>query len=302
MLSNTARLFLHSLWDLCTQTDKKELKALGKSATIKQIQAQKDTKAGEKMKADNYIAVFDSGVGGISVLRELVKLMPNEKFLYFGDSANAPYGTRPAQQVRALTLDAAQMLYSRKIKALVVACNTATSVAIEDLRAQYPQCIIIGIEPALKVAVEQCASGRIGVMATPVTLRQEKFQKQLTRFARSSVTCIPAPGVVELIEAGCTEGIQMEQLLTSILAPYRGKLDALVLGCTHYPFVKKSIRKILGKQVMLFDGGAGTARETKRRLECAGLLHSGRGEVLVQNSAQTPALLQLCNDLLNHDL
>ncbi len=130
----------------------------------------------------DYIAVFDSGVGGISVLRELVRLMPNENYLYFGDSANAPYGSRPTEQIRQLTLDAAGMLLARGAKALVVACNTATAAAINTLRETYPDTIIVGIEPALKPAADRFPSGHIGVMATEATLREEKFAHQAERF------------------------------------------------------------------------------------------------------------------------
>ena len=126
-------------------------------------------------KAD-YIAVIDSGVGGISVLRELIQCMPNERFLYFGDSANAPYGTKTAEQVRAMTDATVARLMKRGIKALVVACNTATAVAIAMLREKYPDFIIIGIEPALKPAVQRFPQGAVGIMATPVTLRGEKLR------------------------------------------------------------------------------------------------------------------------------
>ena len=142
---------------------------------------------------NNPIGVFDSGVGGISVLRELVRLMPDEHYLYFGDSANAPYGSRPTEEVRALTLAAADMLLKRGAKALVVACNTATAAAIAELREAYPECIIIGIEPALKMAADRFPQGNIGVMATQVTLREEKFSHQAERFPETNLTLIPAP-------------------------------------------------------------------------------------------------------------
>ena len=185
---------------------------------------------------ESCIAVFDSGVGGISVLRELVKSMPQEKFLYFGDSANAPYGEKSAEAVRDLTEQAAQMLLARDAKALVVACNTATAAAINHLRERYPDTFIIGIEPALKPATDRYPTGRIGIMATQVTLQEEKLAHQLERFPEARVERIPAPGLVELIESGHTDGPEVEALLSNILAPYVGKLDALVLGCTHYPF------------------------------------------------------------------
>lgn len=246
----------------------------------------------------DYIAVFDSGVGGISVLKELVRLMPQENYLYFGDSANAPYGDRPTEQVRSLTLAAAEQLLERGIKALVIACNTATSAAVQILRDTYPELIVIGIEPALKVAVDRFPQGKIGVMATQVTLREEKFAHQLERFPEASVSLIPAPGLVELVEAGGGDTPAATQLLEPILMPYKDKLDALVLGCTHYPFASGAIKKILGEKTVLLDGGAGTARQTKRCLEQAGLLGDGPGSVQIENSSHDRKLIRLCMELL----
>ena len=247
----------------------------------------------------DYIGVFDSGVGGISVLRELVKLMPEENYLYFGDSANAPYGSRTTQEVRKLTLEKVEYLYSRGMKALVVACNTATSAAINILRETYPELIVIGIEPALKVAADRYPEGHIGVMATPVTLSEEKFNNQLTRFPGIRAEKIPISGLVEQIEAGIVDTEQTRKLLLDQLAPYAGKLDAVVLGCTHYPFVKKTISEILGEKTQLLDGGEGTARETQRRLAQAGLLNTGAGSVQMENSLGTQEILRLSMDLLN---
>ena len=244
------------------------------------------------------IAVFDSGVGGISVLRELVKLMPKEQYLYFGDSANAPYGDKTTRQVRLLTLDAARMLLQRGAKALVVACNTATAAAIDVLRETYPDTIIIGIEPALKMGADRFPSGRIGVMATQVTLREEKFLHQTERFPQVHVQQIPAPGLVELIESGRANSRETRVFLEQLLLPYKNQLDALVLGCTHYPFVRKTVAEILGSGTQILDGGEGTARQTKRCLEAAGLLSDGPGGVEMINSSNDPPLIALCHQLL----
>ena len=256
--------------------------------------------AGETVDRKNeYIAVFDSGVGGISVLRQLRRELPQERFLYFGDSANAPYGERSVEEVRALTLAAAKMLVGRGIKALVVACNTATAAAIELLRQEYPDEIIIGIEPAVKLAANHHPHGRVGVMATRVTLKQERFEDLLARCGGGvQIVRIPAPGLVKLIEAGKADAPETEALLAEILGPWRGKLDALVLGCTHYPFVKDTVARILGEETELLDGSAGTARETKRRLAEAGLLRSGTGEVVIEDSAAGDAVLDLAWRLL----
>ena len=249
---------------------------------------------------NDYIAVFDSGVGGISVLRQLRRLMPQEKFVYYGDSANAPYGTRPTEEVKALTLAAAEKLMAGyPIKALVVACNTATAAAIELLRQTYPDKIIIGIEPAVKLAAGHFPHGRIGVMATRVTLKLERFDDLVHRFDDTAlVERIPAPGLVELIEQGKADSPETEELLEKILTPWRGKLNALVLGCTHYPFVKKTVARILGEQTELLDGSLGTARETKRRLEEAGLLREGAGEVTIEDSAPGGEIIELARRLL----
>ena len=249
--------------------------------------------------AQDYIAVFDSGVGGISVLNHLRRVMPGEKFLYFGDSANAPYGTKTKEEVKALTFAAAEKLMASGIKALVIACNTATSAAINDLRSAYPHLIVIGIEPALKLAVDRFPGGRIGVMATPMTLKEEKFASLMARFAETcQVYKIPAPGLVELIESGRADSPETEELLAALFAPYLGHLDALVLGCTHYPFAAKAISRVLGEKVALLDGGDGTARETKRRLKEAGLLEEGEGELVISNSSEKENILRLCYDLL----
>ena len=250
------------------------------------------------MNKNDFIGVFDSGVGGISVLRHLVKVLPGERFLYFGDSANAPYGTRPKEEVKDLTFRAAEYFLSRGIKALVVACNTATSAAIADLRAAYPDLIVIGIEPALKLAADTCPGGTLGVMATPMTLREEKFALLMERFDKScDIYKLPAPGLVELIETGKADSAEAEDLLRALFAPIP-KLDALVLGCTHYPFAAKAISRVLGEGTILLDGGDGTARETRRRLSEAGLLYDGPGDILWQNSAEKAEILQLCKQLL----
>ena len=252
---------------------------------------------------NDYIAVFDSGVGGISVLRELVRLMPQERYLYFGDSANAPYGTRPTAEVRALTLAAAERLMARGCKALVVACNTATAAAIIDLRAKYPDKIIIGIEPALKVAADHFPGGEVGVMATPVTLREEKFDVLLHRFTDAcTVHKIPAPGLVELVERGMAVSEESEALLKPLLLPYRDRLDAVVLGCTHYPFAAPVIGKLLGGHTALLDGGPGTASQTRRRLEAEGLLWDGPGELLIENSSGSQEMVALCRTLLQEEI
>lgn len=247
----------------------------------------------------DYIAVFDSGLGGLSVLRHLRRRMPGERFLYYGDSAHAPYGVRSRAEVEALTLSTAERLMSRGLKALVVACNTATSAAIEPLRAKYPDLIVVGIEPALKLAADRFPGGRIGVMATPVTLREEKFCHLLTRYAaKCQVYKIPAPQLVSLIEEGRVDTPIMEQTLHGLLDPFADKMDALVLGCTHFPFASHAMERLLGPRVAVLDGGDGTARETLHRLEAADLLEKGTGQLILENSLGTQDILRRSRRML----
>ena len=250
------------------------------------------------------IGVFDSGVGGISVLRELAALMPNEDFIFFGDSKHAPYGTKTLEEVRKLTCADAEYLRKQQVKALVVACKNATRADIDILREKYQDIPVIGIEPALKPAVHAGNHPRVLVMATPMTLREEKFQKlmQLHR-AVAEIISLPCPGLVEFVERGELDSPALEQFLTTLFRYYLlHPVDCVVLGCTHYPLVKDMIQKVLGDDVQIFDGGEGTARETRRRLEEAGLLNPTEktGNIQLENSLETAEILQLSRFLLEH--
>lgn len=218
------------------------------------------------------IGVFDSGVGGISTLRELIALLPNERFLYYGDDANAPYGIRSTEEVRELTSACVAELVEAGVKAVVLACNTATAAAASHLRACYPDLPIIGAEPALKPAV-MAGHRKIGVMATPTTLRESKFRSLASRFGSSAeIIPLPAPGLVELIEQDIRSGSRLEALLKKLLAPaIEEGMDALVLGCTHYPFVRETIQSVVGNGVALYDGNRGIALQTARSLGRAGI-------------------------------
>ena len=194
---------------------------------------------------DRPIGVFDSGVGGISVLRELYALMGNENFIYFGDSANAPYGEKTKEEVRALSFEVAKKLMDMGVKALVIACNTATSAAAKELREKYGDKLsIIGLEPALKPAVMENKGKTIAVMATPLTLREEKFLGLLASYEKDAkIIPLEAPGLAEMIEKGILEGEKIENYLKELFADLP-KVDALVLGCTHYPLIKDTIKKV----------------------------------------------------------
>ena len=248
---------------------------------------------------NDFIAVFDSGVGGISVLRHLLKVLPNERFLYYGDSINAPYGVRTREEVEALTTAALEKLMQRGLKAFVIACNTATAAAVDALRAKYPDLIIVGIEPAVKLAADRHPGGLVGVMATPGTLKSPRVLSLIDRFRdKCTVELLPAPGLADLVEADKQNGPEGEALLRPWLEPFAEKMDALVLGCTHYPFAAPMLEKILGPTTELLDGGEGVARQTKRRLEAAGLLRDGSGELLIENSLPGDTMIKLSRRLV----
>lgn len=248
------------------------------------------------------IAVFDSGVGGISVLRELVHIMPQENFYYYGDSANAPYGTKALAEVQKLTVDHVDRFIAEGAKAVVVACNTATSAAVRLLRQKYEEVPIIGIEPALKPAALSKKNPNVVVMATPMTIREEKFHNLMDRYTHMAhIIPLPCPGLMEYIEHGDIQGEELETFLEKLFDPFdRQKLDAVVLGCTHYPFVSRELKKVLGGNVALFDGGEGVARETRRRLKVKGILSQDKktGEIVFVNSENTQEKIDLCKRLL----
>ena len=253
------------------------------------------------------ICVFDSGVGGISVLKELVKIMPNEDFLFFGDSLNAPYGTKTKEEVRKLTIEATERFMEEGAKGVTIACNTATSAAVRVLREMYPNFPIVGNEPALKPAATEFLGKRILVLATPMTIAEEKFHLLLSRYeSQAEVIPLPAPGLMEFVENGKTESPELMEFLEKLLAPYKqgGKeeVSAVVLGCTHYPFVASQIQKVLGEKVKIFDGSEGTAREMKRRLKVAGCLRADetyRGKVEFQSSLEDPKKIEMMERLFH---
>ncbi|NEZ47656.1 glutamate racemase [Clostridium niameyense] len=251
---------------------------------------------------NNPIGVFDSGVGGISVLREAVKLLPKEDFLYYGDSKNAPYGTKTVEEVKKLSFNVAEFLMKKNIKALVVACNTATSAAINELRDAY-DIPIIGIEPALKPAVEISKKGKIIIMATPMTLTERKFKKLMSLYELEvDIQPLPCPGLVEFIEQGIVEGDKITNYLKEKLKKYEGKpISSIVLGCTHYPFIKNTLHNIVGEDVHIIDGSLGTSKELKRQLINHNILREDNIErkVTIFNSQNDKEIINLSYKLLN---
>ncbi|MDO4535092.1 MAG: glutamate racemase [Clostridium perfringens] len=248
------------------------------------------------------IGFFDSGVGGISVMKRAVELLPTENYIYFGDSKNAPYGVKNVDEVRELTFNAMKFFIEQGVKAVVIACNTATSAAIKDLRETYKEIPIIGIEPAIKPAVESKKQGKIIIMATPMTLSEKKFNNLMEKYNKErEIIKLPAPGLVEFVEDGILAGDEVREFLKEILKPYlQSEISTIVLGCTHYPFVKEVIQKIVGQNVDIIDGSCGTVKELNRKLEEFDLVNDQKekGYVKIFNSSEDEKIIELCKILL----
>ncbi len=229
------------------------------------------------LEANMPVAVFDSGLGGLSTLIELRRLMPCEDYIYYGDFANSPYGTKSADRVRELSFDCVGYLLARRVKAIVIACNTATSAAAKQLRECYPFIPIIGAEPAIRPAVLYKAGSNILVMATDMTLKEEKFKALCAELDKmANIIKLPCPDLVEFVERGETESRELYLYLKQhIESNIKVKIDSVVLGCTHYPFVAHAISQTVGKDVPIFDGNKGIAKECRRRLAVLGLERSG---------------------------
>jgi glutamate racemase len=219
------------------------------------------------------IGVFDSGFGGLSVLREIATLLPEEDLIYFGDNAHAPYGIKSEEEIRTVTLQAVQQLLDHGIKALVVACNTATSAAIETIRKSL-SIPVIGMEPALKPAIQMHSQGKILVLATAATLRQKKMHLLEERLGNPDyVIPCACPGLVKLVEQGKTSGPELDAYLAKLFEPIRHEdIRIVVLGCTHYTFVRRPIQASFAPAPAIIDGNHGTALNLERQLKRRNLL------------------------------
>jgi len=215
------------------------------------------------------IGVFDSGVGGLSVVRELISRLPHESIMYIADQANVPYGDRNLIEVRDISEKIVRFLIQSGAKTIVVACNTASAAALYYLRETFPETPFVGMEPAVKPAAQQTQSGTVGVLATPATFQGTLYESVVNRFA-SGVNIIQqtCPGLVEQIEIGQINSDETHALLSAALKPLIEKnIDTLVLGCTHFPFVIPVIKQITGKDVTVIDPSPAIARQTERILE-----------------------------------
>lgn len=229
------------------------------------------------------IGVFDSGIGGTSILREIVKLLPNEDIVYLADSKNAPYGERSKEAILALCKKNVDWLLAAECKLIVVACNTATTNAIESLRKDY-NIPFIGIEPAIKPAALKSQTHTIGVLATKGTLSSQLFHKTAELYSKNTTIIeVVGKGLVEYIESGDFDSINLQHLLKSFVNPLiEANIDYLVLGCSHYPYLIPLLKKIVPKRIQIIDSGAAVAIQTKQVLADKDLLNTVNMNVKVQ--------------------
>jgi glutamate racemase len=250
---------------------------------------------------ENPIGVFDSGVGGLSVLRAMRTLMPNENMIYLGDQGHVPYGPRPMEEIQKFSEGITNFLLKQNSKLIVVACNTASAAALTYLRKQFPEVTFVGMEPAVKPAAETTRTGKVGVLATPATFQGALYASVVERFGAGvelfQNTC---PGLVGQIEKGELTSQATRSILADALEPMLEKnIDTVVLGCTHYPFVIPLIEQIVGKNVRVIDPAPSVARQAKRLLETAGALNpSGKPGVVRFLTSGDPASMKSLLPLL----
>lgn len=253
--------------------------------------------------ADGPIAVFDSGVGGLSVVRHLATRLPRENLIYFADQAHVPYGPRPAAEVRAFSDAVARFFLAQGARLIVVACNTATAAALTALRNTFPQIPFVGMEPAVKPGARETRSGRVGVLATAGTFESQRYADLMARYAGNvRLYEDPCRGLVPLIEAGQLDGEETEALVQQCLAPMLAAgVDTVVLGCTHYPFVLPLIARLAGPDVTLIDPAPAVARQTQSLLVHSGLATSraGNGRLMMYTSGDPERFASLARRLLD---
>jgi glutamate racemase len=251
------------------------------------------------------IGVFDSGVGGLSILDEALRQLPQHDYIYLADSVNAPYGEKSSDWIAARSLALCKHLESKGCEAIVVACNTATAEAIKQIRAAL-RIPIIGVEPGIKPAAMQSQNGIVGVLATEATLKSDKFNALLATLPSHCEFIKQAgAGLVPLIEAGQADSPQTLELLAKHLEPIQNAgADTLVLGCTHYPFLRKAIRQLLGDSITLIDTSEAVVKQLKRQIELQGKLsaQSSHGKVIFISSKNAQILMAMAQDLMTSDL
>ena len=250
------------------------------------------------------VGIFDSGVGGLSVLRAVREFMPEQDILYLADQAHVPYGPRPLIQVREFAEGITRFLLDRGARLIVVACNAASAASLHYLRNTFPGVPFVGMEPAVKPAAEQTRSGVVGVLATPATFQGALYASVLERFARDvTVLQDTCPGLVAEVESGNLEGDAIREILTNALSPMlQAGIDTVVLGCTHYPFVIPLIQEIAGPGVRVIDPAPAIARQTRRLLSQNGWGLNGTGSIQCFTTGPVESMKLLVKQLLGDDL
>mgnify|MGYP001435503729 CR=1 FL=1 len=248
------------------------------------------------------VGIFDSGLGGLSVVRELRKQLPAQPMIYFGDQIHTPYGVRSLEEVRQLTTKAVQFLFGQGAQLIVIACNTASVASLKSLRAQFPETPFVGMEPAVKPAAEQTHSKVVGVLATYATFQSELYASVVERFARDvKVLQSPCPGLVAEIEKGNLRGDETWKILHTALDPMIAEgIDTVVMGCTHYPFVIPLVKEIVGPDVVVIDPAPAIARRTEFLLKEHGWLNTegGQADIVFYTSGNPRSLSDLLPELI----
>lgn len=254
-----------------------------------------------KKKHQSAIGIFDSGVGGLSVLREIRNQYPGEDLIYIADQIHVPYGTRSRQQVLEFSEGIIRFLIQEGVKIIVLACNTASAVALAHLRKKYPDLPFVGMEPAVKPAAEETSTGVVGVLATPTTFQGDLYASTVEKFARGvKVLQDTCPGLVDQIESGKVDHPRTREILQKALDPMlEQNVDKVVMGCTHYPFVIPIIEEIVGDQVRVIDPAPAVARQTGRLLKSFNLEVNGEnGSVVFHSTGDPVKLAENISDLI----
>ena len=242
------------------------------------------------------IGIFDSGIGGVTVLHEIIKILPQEDYLYYSDSKNNPYGDKTKEEIERLCDTIVQELLQENCKIIVIACNTASAVAAQSLRKRYPDISFVAIEPAYKMVYDYAYDKPTLVMATKGTIQSEKFNLLLKKYNNHQTFLIPCVGLAEKIEQDKKE--EIKNYLEETIGTYKNKVENVVLGCTHYPLIQKEIGEVLGS-VQFFNGASSLAKHLKNRLQEQKLLNSKKGNIEFKDSQRSEKKKKRFFEILN---
>ena len=248
------------------------------------------------MRENVKIGVFDSGIGGVTILREILKILPNEDYIYYSDSKNNPYGDKTDEEILKICNNIVQHLQEKNCKVIIIACNTASCKVAKMLRKKYPEIQFIAIEPAYKMVYDYAYSKPTLVMATNGTIKSEKFNLLLKKYNNHKTYVLPCRGLADKIEQG--NEAEIKKYLEENIGMYKDKVENVVLGCTHYPLIQKQIQEVLG-QVQFFNGASNLAKHLKNRLEEKGNINCGQGKIEFEDSQNSEQKKQRFFEILN---